>query len=117
VAARFYAPLIVLFALVLLIVRPAGVGVGFAAGLALVLAILLHALVFGAVAARAAAPPAIMRLFMAGGLLAAMAPYAPFRLGFSDALVEAGLFLVTSAGGAALVTVLFGRAPTMRDAA
>jgi multicomponent Na+:H+ antiporter subunit B len=111
-AAQFYAPLIVLFALALLVTRAAGAGVGFVGGLALLLALIVHALVFGAAAARAAAPPLVLRLLAAAGLVAAVfgwrAPGAP-------QLVEAGLLALTAAGGALALTVLIGRAPTMRD--
>jgi hypothetical protein len=116
-AARFYTPLIVLFALTLLVVRPAGTGVGLIAGLALVLALMVHALVFGATAARAAAPAFLTRLLMALGLAAAMFGATVPRALFARELIEAGLFVVTSAGGALVITVLFGRAPTMRDQA
>jgi multicomponent Na+:H+ antiporter subunit B len=114
-AARFYTPLIVLFALVLLITRPAGAGVGFIAGLAFVLALSAHALVFGASAARAAAPPWLMRILVAGGLVSAVAGACAPRMVFASELIEGGLFVVTAAGGALLIAVLFGRAPTMRD--
>ena len=116
-AARFYTPLIVLFALTLLVVRPAGTGVGLIAGLALVLALMVHALVFGATAARAASPAFLTRLLMALGLAAATFGATVPRALFAGELIEAGLFVVTSAGGALVITVLFGRAPTMRDQA
>lgn len=114
-AARFYTPLIVLFALTLLVVRPAGDGVGLLAGFAFVLALLVHGLVFGAGAARAAAPPFIMRLLMAFGLAAATFGALVPRALFARELIEAGLFVVTTAGGVLVIAVLFGRAPTMRD--
>jgi multisubunit Na+/H+ antiporter MnhB subunit len=116
-ATRFYTPLIVLFALTLLIVRPAGAGVGLLAGLAFVLALIAHALVFGAGAARAAAPAFLMRLLMALGLAAATFGATVPRALFARELIEAGLFVVTAAGGALVIAVLFGRAPTMRDQA
>ena len=47
-AARFYVPLIALFALALLADRAPGGGIGFVAGLAFGLVPVLHALVFGA---------------------------------------------------------------------
>jgi hypothetical protein len=115
-AARFYTPLIVLFALVLLITRPAGAGVGFIAGGAFVLAIIVHALVFGAGAARAAAPPWLMRALAASGLVAAVVGASGPVL-FAPELIEGGLFVVTAAGGALVIAALFGRAPTMRDEA
>ncbi len=116
-AARFYTPLIVLFALTLLVVRPAGVGVGLLAGFACVLALIVHALAFGASATRAAAPAFLMRLLIALGLGAAAFGAAAPRALFARELVEAGLLVVTAAGGALVIAVLFGRAPTMRDQA
>ena len=116
-AARFYTPLIVLFALTLLVVRPAGVGVGLLAGLACVLALIVHALVFGASATRSAAPAFLMRGLIALGLGAAAFGATVPRALFARELVEAGLFVVTAAGGALVIAVLFGRAPTMRDQA
>jgi hypothetical protein len=114
-AARFYTPLIVLFALTLLVMRPAGGGVGLIAGLAFVLAWIAHALVFGAGAARAATPPWLMRALAALGLIAAALGATEPRVMFARELVEGGLFAVTAAGGALIVTALFGRAPTMRE--
>jgi hypothetical protein len=116
-AARFYTPLIVLFALTLLIARPAGGGVGLLSGFAFVLALMAHALVFGAGAARAAAPPLLMRLLAALGLAAAALASAAPRMLFARELAEAGLFVLSAAGGALVIAVLFGRAPTMRDQA
>jgi hypothetical protein len=114
-AARFYAPLIALFALTLLIDSDAGGGVGLVAGFAFVLALLAHVLVFGAAAARAAAPPFVARSMLALGLATAVAGGGLPRLAFAPQLLEGGLFLVTAAGGALILAVLVGRAPTMRD--
>jgi multicomponent Na+:H+ antiporter subunit B len=116
-AARFYTPLVVLLALTLLVVRPAGTGVGLPTGFCLVLALIVHALVFGASAARAAAPAFLMRLLVALGLAAATIGATAPRILFARELIEAGLFVVTAAGGALVIAVLFGRAPTMRDQA
>jgi multicomponent Na+:H+ antiporter subunit B len=114
-AARFYTPLIVLFALALLVMRPAGGGVGLIAGLAFLLALWTHVLVFGAAAARAAMPPAFTRLLMAAGFAAlAFGALAPGAL-FAGQLVEGGLFATVAAGGALMLAVIAGRAPTMRD--
>lgn len=114
-AARFHAPLIVLFALTLLAARAPGGGVGFLAGLALALAFVLHALVFGAAAARAAFPPIAARLLIAAGILLACfgagAPRAPYAAQF----IEAGLCIATASAAAMLIAVLFGRLPTLRD--
>lgn len=116
-AARFYTPLIVLFALTLLVTRPAGGGVGFVAGLGFLIALIAHAIVFGADAARASAPPWLMRLLAALGLAAAATGAAEPRLIFARELIEGGSFVIAAAGGALIVTALFGRAPTMRDPA
>lgn len=115
-AARFYTPLMALFALALLALRPAGGGVGFVAGLAFILVLLTHVLVFGAVAARAAAPPIATRLLMALGL-AALVAGATSPVLFAPQLVEGGLFVIMAAGGALMIAVIVGRAPTMRDEA
>jgi hypothetical protein len=73
--------------------------------------------VFGASAARAAAPAFLMRLLVALGLAAATFGAMVPRVLFARELIEAGLFAVTAAGGALVITALFGRAPTMRDQA
>ncbi len=114
-AARFYTPLIALFAATLLLRAPAGAGIGLTAGLAFVLALLLHVLVFGAAAARAAAPPLICRLLLALGLSFALTGTLSPSFGNASQLTEGGLFIVTAASGALILTVLIGRAPTMRD--
>ena len=114
-AARFYTPLIVLFALTLLLVRVPGQGVGFIAGLVFLMAFVAHALVFGAGAARAATPPPLVRALTAMGLAVAIAPALLPRMQFARELSEAGLFVLTAAGGALVIAVLFGRASTMRD--
>jgi len=73
--------------------------------------------VFGAAAARATAPPLLMRLIVAFGLgAAAFGATAPHLL-FARELIDAGVFAITAAGGALVLVVLFGRAPTMRDQA
>ncbi len=116
-AARLYVPLIVLFALSLLAMAPAGGGVGFVAGLAFVLALMAHVLVFGAAAARAAAPPFAARLMTALGLAASVIGALAASMPYAAQLMEAGLFAATAAGGALTLAVLIGRAPTMRDEA
>jgi hypothetical protein len=116
-AARFYTPLIVLLALTMLVVRPAGAGVGLLAGFCLVIALIVHALVFGASATRAATPFFVTRLLMALGLAAATVAATVPGAVFARELIETGLFAVTAAGGALVIAVLFGRAPTMRDQA
>lgn len=116
-AARFYAPLIVLFAFVLLITRPAGDGVGIVAGLGFVLALVVYALVFGVGAARTAGPPWLMRALAAGGLVTAVVGASAPRILFARELIEGGGFMLMAAGGALVIATLFGRAPTMRDQA
>jgi len=114
-AARFYTPLIVLFALALLAVRPAGEGVGLIAGLAFLLALWAHVLVFGAASARAATPPMLTRFLMAAGLVASAVGASAPGLMFGAQLVEGGFFVTVTAGGALMLQVIVGRAPTMRD--
>jgi multicomponent Na+:H+ antiporter subunit B len=114
-AARFYAPIIVLVALTLLVVREPGAGVGFVAGLVFASALALHMLVFGAVAARTALPPFAARLLVAAGLGAALLGAGAPRLPFAAQLLEAGLFLTTAAGASLILAVFVGRAPTLRD--
>lgn len=114
-AARFYTPLILIFASTLLLVRAPGTGVGLAAGFACVLALMVHALVYGSDAARVAAPPGLMRGIAALGLIAAFVGVAAPRLALAAQLAEAGAFLATAASGALILSALFGRAPTMRD--
>lgn len=114
-AARFYAPLIVLLGVSVLVARAPGAGVGFIAGLALLAALCLHGLVFGAAAARAAFSPTLARVLLGVGLVLALAgAYAP-GMALAPALAEAGLLLVTVSGGTLVLGVLIGRAPTMRD--
>lgn len=114
-AVRFYAPLIVLFAAMLLALRPAGAGVGFIAGLGFILVVILHALLAGVDATRKAMPAWAMRLLVAlGAAGCAVAAVSPGFM-FAHQLMEAGLFVLAAAGGALVVIVLFGRAPTMRE--
>lgn len=115
-ASRLYAPLMALFALSLLAGWPAGSGVGFVAGLVFALALVLHGLVFGAAAARRAFPPVLCRLVAALGLIAASVGAGVPGLALAPRIVEAGLFAVTLAGASMILSVLFGRAPTLRDA-
>lgn len=114
-ASRFYAPLIALFALSLLAVRAPGVGVGFVAGLALALMLTVHVLAAGAGAARRAVPPAMARALLCLGLIAVAASAGAPRLAMAPQLLEAGLFAVTVSGASLFLTVLIGRAPTLRE--
>ena len=114
-ARRFYAPLIVLLALSLLALWPAGSGVGFVAGMAMGLVLLLHLLVSGASALRTAFPPWLARLCAgAGVVLAIVAAGAPRWRGSAQA-IEAGCFLAAVGAAAIILLVLAGRAPTLRD--
>lgn len=115
-AARLYAPLILLFGLTLLAARTPGDGVGFVAGLAFALALVLHALVFGAAGLRAAFPPPIMRLVLAAGVVVALAGAGLPGWRFAAQALEAGLTAATAAAAGLIIAVLFGRAPTLRDA-
>ena len=115
-AARLYTPLILLFALSLASARAPGSGVGVLAGMAFALALMLHALVFGVAALRAAFPPAAMRLVLAAGAAAALAGAALPRWLYAAQAIEAGVALATAAAASLIVAVLFGRAPTLRDA-
>jgi hypothetical protein len=115
-AARLYTPLILLFALTLAAARAPGGGVGFMMGLAFALAFVLHGLVFGAEGLRAAFPAMAMRLLLAAGILVTLAGAGAPALRFSAQAVEAGLAVTTASAASLVVTVLFGRPPTLRDA-
>lgn len=114
--ARLYTPLALVFAFTIIAMRAPGAGVGFVAGLAFALALLLHALVFGAAAAKAAFPPLASRLVMALGLGVALSGAGAPRLPYAPQLIEAGLFAVTIAAASLMIAALFGRLPTLRDA-
>lgn len=114
--ARLFGPLAALFAFAILALGVAGAGVGFAAGLAFALALTLHALVFGADAARTAFPPWIARALLGLGVIgAAIAPTVP-QFDFAAQLGEGGLFIATASGAGLVLMTCMGRAPTLRDA-
>ncbi|MBC7768118.1 MAG: hypothetical protein H7124_04975 [Phycisphaerales bacterium] len=115
-ALRSYAPLILLFALTLLVARAPGSAIGLSAGLAFALALALHALVYGAAAFCAAFPPVLARLLLMLGVIAAMVGAGLPRWVFAPQLIEGGVFAATSASAALVVAVLFGRASMLRDA-
>jgi len=115
-AARLFTPLVTLFAFALLATRAPGNGAGFVAGLAFGLVLMLHALTFGAEAARVAFPMASVRLVLALGLVALCAGAGLPGFACAGQIIEAGVFAVVVAGGAIIVQTLFGRAPTLRDA-
>jgi multicomponent Na+:H+ antiporter subunit B len=114
-AARFYTPLIVLFAALVLFGSAPGAGVGFVAGLAFGLALVLHALVFGAPAARAALPARVARLMLGIGAGTAIVGAGLHGFVYAAQLGEVALFVATVAASAIVVQVVFGRAPTLRD--
>lgn len=114
-AARSYTPLIAFFAIVLLSAHPAGSGIGLIAGFAFALLIALHVLTYGVSAARAAAPPWLMRPLAAMGLLAALFGVGAPMFPYAARLAEAGLFITTAAGSSLALCVLIGRAPTLLD--
>jgi hypothetical protein len=114
-AARFYTPLIALFAFALPALYAPGAGVGFVVGLALALALALHMIVFGAAAARAAAPPLVARIAVTLGLIAAMGAAGAPGLALSGPLMEGGLFAATAGAASLILNALAGRAPSLRD--
>lgn len=115
-AQRFFTPLIALFAAVALLGGLPGDGVGFVAGLAFGLLLLLHALTFGAEAARRAFPAPLARLTLALGVAAVCVGAGLPRFTLAPQVIEAGAFGATVASAALVIHVLFGRAPTLRDA-
>ena len=116
-AAKTFTPLLVLFAIYLLITRGPGEGVGFAAGGAFAAGFALFTLSFGLEAARVAFPGWAIRVALGvgavvcglGGLGVGGPIVEPARVG------EAGLFLVSVGGLCGVIYVLVGRAPTLRD--
>lgn len=114
-AARLYAPLILFAALIVLVLRTPGAGVGFLAGLLFAAALGVHLLVFGATAARAAAPLTLVRGLACLGVLAAMTGAGAPRLTGAVVLLETGLFVVTAAGATLVLAALAARAPMLRD--
>lgn len=115
-AARFFTPLMALFALALLATRAPGNGVGFVAGLAFGMVLILHALTFGADAARTAFPTPVARLVLPLGVIAICAGAGLPGFAYAGQVIEAGGFAATAAAGAIVVQTLFGRATTLRDA-
>jgi len=115
-AVRLFAPLIVLFAASIFVWRTAGGGVGFIAGISAAMMLVLHALVFGATAARLAFPPVAARLLVLTGVCLALAGAGLPRWVYAPQAAEAGAFAATVGAVALVIGVLFGRAPTMRDA-
>lgn len=114
-AARLYLPLIALFAFSLLATRAPGSGVGFVAGLGFGLVFVLHALTFGADAARRAVPPLVMRAMGSLGLIAALAGEAGVAFPYAAQAAEAGVFAATAAAAWLALAVVMARAPTLQD--
>lgn len=114
-AVRFYAPLIVLLALTMLVTRSPGAGVGFVAGIVVALALAAHVLVFGAAQSLRAFPPLAARILLALGMVAGIAGAAMDGSAYAAQISEAGLFALTVAGVHLVFLVLIGRAPTLRE--
>jgi multisubunit Na+/H+ antiporter MnhB subunit len=112
---RLYAPLIVLLALTLLVLRAPGTGVGFVAGIVTALALVAHMLVFGAAESRRAFPPVFARVLTALGMAALLAGAGFSGLTLAPQIGEAGLFVLTVSTANLVFTVLIGRAPTLRE--
>lgn len=90
-------------------------GAGVAGGAMLALGLALHALIFGADAARRAIPPVVWRLIvLVAALGAALSVCAPdWR--YAPNLLEAAACAALAAGAALALTALAARAPTLRD--
>lgn len=114
-SAKLFTPVMALFALSLLAMRAPGAGIGLLAGLALAMALVLHTIVFGAAATRAAIPGLFLRAGLALGLAASVAAAGLPGWPYAAHASEAGLFLVTSSAVGLALGALAGRAPTLRD--
>lgn len=114
-AVRLHGPLMALFALSLLALRSPGQGVGFLAGLAFALLLVLHMLVFGAQAARHAAPPFVSRVVLAAGVAAVAVGAGLPGWPWAGQLMEGGAFAATSGAAALIIAATVGRAPSLRD--
>ena len=116
VASRWMTPLAALFAFMQLASWPAGVGVGFIAGLAMVMPIAFNALLFGVPSILAAIPAAIMRAALALGLIAAFVGAGLPRASWNAQLIEAGAFAATASASTLILLALMGRAGALREA-
>ncbi len=114
-AARLYLPLALVFAFSLFTLRPPGSAVGLVAALAFALALILHVVVFGAAAARAALPPVLMRVLLGAGLGMILLGVGAPNVAHAGQVIEAGLFLISTATLAMFVIALAGRAPSLRE--
>ena len=116
VASRWMTPLAAAFAFMQLANWPAGAGVGFVAGLAMVMPIALNALLFGVQAIVAAIPALILRAALALGLIAAFVGVGLPHASWSAQLVEAGAFAATASASTLVLLALMGRAGALREA-
>ena len=116
VALRWMTPLAALFAFMQLAAWPAGVGVGFVAGLAMVMPIAFNALLFGVQSILAAVPAALMRAVLAFGLIVAFVAAGLPGASWSAQLIEAGAFAATASGSTLILLALMGRAAALREA-
>lgn len=114
-SARWFIPLGTLVALVLLAGGAPGDGVGVRAGLTFALVMAAHALVFGVAAAKSALPAWAARTALALGVTAVSFAAANPDYAYSGQIMEAGLFAAVAAAAALVLTILIGRAPTLRD--
>lgn len=114
-ASALLLPAMFLFALSVLATHAPGQGSGALAGLCFALALMLHALVFGAGAARRAFSALAARFCLAVGIGLALAGAGFVRLSFAAQMLEFGVFLVVSGALHLTFTVLIGRAPTLQD--
>jgi hypothetical protein len=114
-AARLQTPILALFTLSLLATWPAGAGLGFVAGIAFALILWLHALVFGASAARRAVPPFLARASAVLGFAITIIGAALPRVPYDARVIEGGLFFLTVGTASLILSVLIGRAPTLRE--
>lgn len=116
VASRWMTPFAAVFVFMQLANWPAGAGVGFVAGLAMVMPIALNGLLFGVQAIVAAVPAVILRAALALGLVTAFGgaglPHTPW----SAQLIEAGAFAATASASTLILLALMGRAGALREA-
>lgn len=117
VASRWMTPLSALFAFMQLASWPAGLGVGFVAGLAMVIPIALNALLFGVQSIVAVMPAVITRAALALGLIAVFVGIGLPGASWSAQLIEAGAFAATASGSTLTLLALMGRAGVLREAA
>ncbi len=112
-ASKALAPILALLAFG--VAASGAPGAGVAGGAMLSLGLALHALIFGADAARRAVPPFAWRLIVLfAALAAALAVCAPgWR--YAPNLLEAAACAAIAAGVALALMALAARAPTLRD--